>query len=428
MLDRNDYEGALAHLERGKALAPGNAEVQMLIDKAEVAVRGRRRTRDLTGVLEAIEAALARHDYRAAEMRLYQAEASFGEQEVFSRLHERLGELRRRDLEARRRAERLVAAVREIEAAFARGDLDEGDRLLDAAAASFGEEPEIAAFRVRLAELRQAARRPLARPARAACAGARGRSRGRPGGGPGSPELDPESATARALESGHGRAGPAGGSGTASRDRRRPRRRSGGRRDRGRWEAAARGPRSGGALQEAARQAELWSLGTRRPELADELEASVAGARIEARRSGAAGRGRREARRRDRGPAGAGEGAAGRRRSGRRARGSRGAGLAPGRRGTAIALDRRWPRESRPRRRRREEAERAARPAAAIAAIEARLAAGDLPRGRRAPRRDPLVLRRAGDLPRPARSPGRSAARGSRGRDRGLPGAGPGAA
>jgi serine/threonine protein kinase len=157
MLDRNDYEGALAHLERGKALAPGNAEVQALIDKAEAAVRQRRRAPDLTAIQEAIEAALARHDYRAAEMRLYQAEASFGEQEVFTRLHERLGELRRRDLEARRRAERLMAALQGIEAAFAGGDLDEGDRLLSAAASAFGEETEIAAFRGRLAALRRSA-------------------------------------------------------------------------------------------------------------------------------------------------------------------------------------------------------------------------------------------------------------------------------
>jgi serine/threonine protein kinase len=123
LLERNDYEGALAHLERGKALAPGNAEVQVLLDKAELAVRARRRTRDLTGVQEEIEAALARRDYRAAEMRLYQAEASFGEQEVFTRLHERLGELRRVDLEARRRAERLMAVIQGIETAFAAGDL-----------------------------------------------------------------------------------------------------------------------------------------------------------------------------------------------------------------------------------------------------------------------------------------------------------------
>jgi tRNA A-37 threonylcarbamoyl transferase component Bud32 len=157
MLDRNDYEGALAHLERGKALAPGNAEVQALIDKAEAAVRQRRRAPDLTAIQEAIETALSRHDYRAAEMRLYQAEASFGEQEVFTRLHERLGELRRRDLEARRRAERLMVALQGIEAAFAGGDLDEGDRLLSAAASTFGEETEIAAFRGRLAALRRSA-------------------------------------------------------------------------------------------------------------------------------------------------------------------------------------------------------------------------------------------------------------------------------
>ena len=158
LLGQDDFAGALEHLHRGKALALGNAEVVALLEKGEAAVRERQRAHAMAEAQAGIEAALARSDYRGAEMRLYQAEASFGEQEVFSRLHERLGDLRRQNLEARRRAERLAAAAGGIEGAFARGELDEADRLLSQAASTFGEEGAIPALRDRLEELRRAAR------------------------------------------------------------------------------------------------------------------------------------------------------------------------------------------------------------------------------------------------------------------------------
>jgi len=157
LLGRDDFEGALEHLQRGKVLAPGNAEILTLLGKAEAAVHERRQGHDLKGAQQEIEAALARSDYRAAERRLYQAEASFGEQEVFSSLHERLGELRRRDLEARRRAERLAVAVQGIEGAFDKGDLEEADRLLSQAVPTYGEEASLVALRDRLEGLRRAA-------------------------------------------------------------------------------------------------------------------------------------------------------------------------------------------------------------------------------------------------------------------------------
>jgi hypothetical protein len=156
-----DFEAALERLQKGRALSPGNAAILGLLEKAQAAARESRRARDVAGVREEIEAALARADYRAAEMRLYEAEASYGEQEAFSALHQRLGELRRRDLEARRRGERLAAAQGGIEVALARGELDEAERLLGQAAANFGEKGEEKALddlRARLEGLRRAAR------------------------------------------------------------------------------------------------------------------------------------------------------------------------------------------------------------------------------------------------------------------------------
>ena len=158
LLGRDDFAAALEHLERGKALSPGNPEILALLDKAEAAVRERQREHDLESAQGEIEAALARNDFRAAEMRLYQAEASLGEQEVFSLLHERLGELRRRNLEARRRAERLAAEAGRVEAALAQGDLEEAGRRLATAVEACGEEAALAGLAERLAALRQESR------------------------------------------------------------------------------------------------------------------------------------------------------------------------------------------------------------------------------------------------------------------------------
>jgi serine/threonine protein kinase/antitoxin component HigA of HigAB toxin-antitoxin module len=153
-----DFEAALERLQKGKALAPGNVGIAALLAKVESAAREQRRARDIAGVREEIEAALARSDFRGAEKRLYEAEASYGEQEAFPALHQRLGELRRQSLEARRRAERLAAAVREIDVKLVRGELDEAERLLDQAVSTFGEEQALAELRGRLEDARSAAR------------------------------------------------------------------------------------------------------------------------------------------------------------------------------------------------------------------------------------------------------------------------------
>ena len=67
------------------------------------------------------------------------------ESDAFSRLHHRLVELSRQDLEAReaarRRAERLTEALREIEARLERGELEPAGRLLEEAGAEHGGEP-----------------------------------------------------------------------------------------------------------------------------------------------------------------------------------------------------------------------------------------------------------------------------------------------
>ena len=168
LLGRDDFAAALEHLERGRVLAPGNAEILALLDKAEAAVRERRREHDLESAQSEVEAALARSDFRAAERRLYQAEASLGSQEVFSRLHERLGELRRQNLEARRRAERLAAEAAKVEAALGQGDLEEAGRRLALAAETFGDEPALAALGERLEAARREARDAARRAALAA--------------------------------------------------------------------------------------------------------------------------------------------------------------------------------------------------------------------------------------------------------------------
>jgi serine/threonine protein kinase len=64
-----------------------------------------------TTALAGIESALELKDYSAAESMLAGAEASFGEREELSALHERMSELRRLDLEARKRQEEIVGLI-----------------------------------------------------------------------------------------------------------------------------------------------------------------------------------------------------------------------------------------------------------------------------------------------------------------------------
>jgi serine/threonine-protein kinase len=62
--------------------------------------------RTMAAVVEEVEAKLARGELHAAEVLLYEAEASFGEQEIFLTLHDRLIEARRRNRAARGQAKR----------------------------------------------------------------------------------------------------------------------------------------------------------------------------------------------------------------------------------------------------------------------------------------------------------------------------------
>ena len=97
--------------------------------------------------------------YRTAERQLFDAEIEFGPQKVFLTLHERIAELRKRDLaakaEARRRAEEVAAAAAEVEGRLSRGDVDRASRALDEAVARFGEEAPFARLRGRLDDLRR---------------------------------------------------------------------------------------------------------------------------------------------------------------------------------------------------------------------------------------------------------------------------------
>ncbi len=103
-----DLGAALEHLQEAQALDPRNPDLGSLREQTEQAIQqrneDRERDRELAAAVAGIEAALDTKDYRAAETLLYGAEASFGGQEVLSPLHERLAELRRRDLAEKIRA------------------------------------------------------------------------------------------------------------------------------------------------------------------------------------------------------------------------------------------------------------------------------------------------------------------------------------
>jgi serine/threonine-protein kinase len=113
----------------------------------------------LAAVVAEVEEKLARGNYRAAEMQLYDAEIDFGQQKIFLTLHGKLADLRRRQLEekaeARRRAEEIAAAAAEVEGRIARGDLDRAGRALAEAVERYGEAAPFLQLRQRLQDLRQ---------------------------------------------------------------------------------------------------------------------------------------------------------------------------------------------------------------------------------------------------------------------------------
>ncbi len=160
---------------------------------------------ELAAALTKIDTALGRGDYRAAEALLYGAQASFGPQNAFSALFDRVEELRRQDLEAKsaaaaaarqkaepaspepileeesaseevseeleetrvrearakRRAEQLEAAVGKIRTALDAGDLDGAGRLLDHSTAAFGGAESLREQWLRLEQLRHQAPAPV---------------------------------------------------------------------------------------------------------------------------------------------------------------------------------------------------------------------------------------------------------------------------
>jgi serine/threonine-protein kinase len=76
--------------------AEGSAVYTTQDEMAEARRFQEEKNRELAAALAGIEAALARGDYRAAEILLYGAEASLGEQEAFAALYEQVAGLRRR--------------------------------------------------------------------------------------------------------------------------------------------------------------------------------------------------------------------------------------------------------------------------------------------------------------------------------------------
>ncbi|HVR06572.1 MAG TPA: protein kinase [Thermoanaerobaculia bacterium] len=174
--------------------------------------RDQERQRAIAAAAQGVEAALVRGDLRAAEAKLYGAEAEFGEQSLFQELHGRLAAQRRAelgaqvgrlverarsraaagDLEAahaelkralqldperadlaaeaaetaaalarqaaeKQRQEAMAKAVQEVDAQLAAGNTDRAGKLLDRARAEHGEDAAFEALARRLEEMRSAA-------------------------------------------------------------------------------------------------------------------------------------------------------------------------------------------------------------------------------------------------------------------------------
>jgi serine/threonine protein kinase len=117
---------------------------------------------EVAAVVAEVEERIARGDYKGGELLLYEAEVDFGSLEVFSALHQRLADERRREMaakaEARRRAEQIAAAVSEIESRLAQGQIDRAGKLLDETMSSFGDDTISGELRSRLRDLREQAR------------------------------------------------------------------------------------------------------------------------------------------------------------------------------------------------------------------------------------------------------------------------------
>jgi serine/threonine-protein kinase len=134
---------------------PGTPQAPEAPEEAATAQRAEALHELVSGVADT----LSRGAYRAAERQLFDAEIEFGQQKVFLALHERIADLRRRDLaakaEARRRAEEVAAAAAEVEGRLGRGDVERASRALDEAVARFGDEAPFARLRSRLEDLRR---------------------------------------------------------------------------------------------------------------------------------------------------------------------------------------------------------------------------------------------------------------------------------
>jgi len=108
-LVRGDVVGAESELQWAMDALGDRTELRDLeerLQQARAAAQDRRsaeeRTRGIDTVVSEVEAKLGRGELRAAEVLLYEAEANWGEQEVFLTLHDRLVAEKRREREARR--------------------------------------------------------------------------------------------------------------------------------------------------------------------------------------------------------------------------------------------------------------------------------------------------------------------------------------
>jgi serine/threonine-protein kinase len=118
-------------------------------------------SQEVAALIRRVEEKIAGGDYKGAELMLYEAEVDFGSRAELTALHERLAAERRREMaakaEARRRAEQIAAAVAEVEARLAQGQVDRAGEILDQTMSSFGEDTVSGELRARIRDLREQA-------------------------------------------------------------------------------------------------------------------------------------------------------------------------------------------------------------------------------------------------------------------------------
>ncbi len=145
--ERGELEAAAAMLRRALDVAPDDHMVARVLEEVEGELERRRREERLRSAVDAVDRLLAAEQPAAARAVLERARQEVGDSEVLERLAARI-ELAEA---AAGRHDVLAEAIRRIEEAAARGELEEARRGLSVARRLFGPHPALEALEARLA-------------------------------------------------------------------------------------------------------------------------------------------------------------------------------------------------------------------------------------------------------------------------------------